>query len=222
MTGAHNRRMDKFNREAVFMADNAADFPGGSPTAALTTTIAANMTEILARDVALTSSFDDKNQTREIKGDARDHLIEKEEEIVTGAHAIGNTAVPGITAQFRMPESRSEPNLIAKATAMFDETAPPLEEMFIAADLSTKFRDELITARDAFQQAIADVESAVGHHAEAVGALSALFRATMELSRQRSALVELKYRTNPGKLAAWLVASHLEKAPKSKPKPPTP
>ena len=112
MNGAHRRRMDKFDREAVFMADNAGDFPGGSPGALITTTIAANMVTILAHDGDLTQTFDDKNQAQEIKGDERDRLLEKESEIVMGATAIGDAAVPGITSQFRMPEPRTERRLM--------------------------------------------------------------------------------------------------------------
>ena len=224
MNAAQRRRMDKLDREAVFMTDNAADFPGGSPGATITTTIDANMATILGNDATLTQSFDDKHQAQDIKGDDRDRLLDKEREIVMGAAAIGDTAVPGITSQFRMPEPRTEQNIIAKATAMFDETAPPLEQKFLDVDLAKLFRDELIAARDAFQTARDNADSAAGQHAEAVGALDELFRVTMELSRQRSAIVKLKYRNNPGKLAAWTVANHLEKAPKKKapPPPPTP
>ena len=222
MTGAHRRRMDKFDREAVFFTDNAGDFPGGSSGATITGAIAGNMTMILAHDADLTQTFDDKHQAQNIKGDARDTLLEKESEIVMGAAAIGDAAVPGITSQFRMPEPRTEQNIIAKATAMHDEAAPPLEDMFINVDLAHAFRDDLIAARDAFQTARAGADSAAGQHAEAVGALDELFRSTMDLSRQRSAIVKLKYRDNPGKRAAWLVASHLEKAPQHAPTPPTP
>jgi hypothetical protein len=82
-----------------------------------------------------------------------------------------------------------------------------------------------------FSAARADWESAMEGHAEAAGAIDALFRDMMAQSRKRSAIVKIKYRDNPGKLAAWTVASHLESAPKRNsgegdstppPNPPTP
>ena len=47
-------------------------------------------------------------------------------------------------------------------------------------------------------------------------ALDALFRDMMALSRKLSAIIKLKFRDNSGKLAAWTVASHLERPPKLK------
>ena len=71
-------------------------------------------------------------------------------------------------------------------------------------------------SENAFQTARDQADSAGEDYGEAVGALDALFRELMEHSRQRAALVKLKYRNNPGKLAAWAIASHLEQPPKKK------
>ena len=221
MIAAHRRRMDKFDREAVFFTDNAADFPVGSPSGVITVAIHDKMVDIMARDADLTETLDDKHQTREIFGDARDVLLGKLRTICMGADAIGDVAVPGITALFNMPTSRTDQSLIAKADAMFAETAPYNDE-FIAVGLETHFREHLIDAKDAFIAARAAVDSAVVGHGEAVGAIAELFRETMELSRQRSALVKLKYADNAGKMAAWAISSHLEKAPKKPQPPPTP
>ena len=90
----------------------------------------------------------------------------------------------------------------------------PHAAKFEAAGLEEADRENLNTFRDNFTTARAEWESASEEHAEAVGTLDALFREMMALSAQRSALVKLKYRNNPGKLAAWTVASHLEAAPK--------
>ena len=219
MIGAHRRRMEKLDREDVFFTDNLDDFKN-PPAFPLTTAIKAKMALILDQDAKLTSSFDDKAQSQEIKGDRRDDLIDRIAGVVLGAKAIGDTAVPGITTLFRMPEQRTEQSLIAKATAMFTETLP-YEALFITAGLDADFRNQLIAARDAFEQARDDANAAAGHHGEAVGAIAELFREVMSISRQRDAIVLLKYNTNPGKLAAWAIASHLDKAPKPTP-PPTP
>ncbi|MDQ2746234.1 MAG: hypothetical protein M3T96_03135, partial [Acidobacteriota bacterium] len=62
-------------------------------------------------------------------------------------------------------------------------------------------------------------------HGAATGGMNAAFRQTMELSSRRDKRIRLKYRRNPAKLAAWEIASHLDRAPKGKggttPKPPT-
>lgn len=147
------------------------------------------------------------------KGNARDHLLEEDEAIVGGAVAIGNVVVPGITAKFKMPRPRTDQNLIADADAKYADTEP-LEAQFIAVGLDTKFRLYLQTARNAFQTARDEANGALEEHGEAVGALESLWREVSVLSRQRAAMVKLKYRQNPGKLAAWEIASHLDRAPK--------
>ena len=57
--------------------------------------------------------------------------------------------------------------------------------------------------------------------AAATAEMSAKVRQGMIKVRILDGIVKNKYANNPGKLAAWLSASHVEKAPKKK-TPPTP
>ncbi len=218
MNDAHRRRMDKLDRERVFVTDNIADFPKNSPVELVSVTINTKATNALSRDAVLVASLGDKSQAMSIKGDRRDNLLEAFREIVLGARAIGETSVPGITSKFKMPNPRTEQNLIATADAFHAETAA-LEQQFIDVGLDADFRAALIIAKNDFQSARDEADSAAEEHGEAVGALEALMREMMAHSRQRAAMVKLKHKNNPGKLAAWAIASHLENAPK---KPTTP
>ena len=218
MNDAHRRRMDKFDREKVFMTDNAADFPKDSPAEKVSVIINGKVTDALAQDATLVSSLGDKSQAQSLKGDDRDILLGKLRDVVMGAAAIGNAKVPGITAKFKMPEPRTEQNLIAGADAFFADTALN-EADFIEVGLDADFRANIIAAKEDFQQSRDEADSAAEEHGEAVGALDALFREMMNISRQRSAIVKLKYKNNPGKLAGWEIASHLDQPPKKTPKP---
>jgi hypothetical protein len=213
MNDAHRRKMDKLDREKVFIAENVSDFPKDSPVERISAAINAKMNETLEKDAQLVSSHGDKTQARSLKENARDALIDHLRGVITGAIGIGNSKVPGITAKFKMPEPRTEQNLIAGADAFFADTAA-FEADFIEAGLDADFRARIVAARDAFQQARNNADGALEEHGEAVGALEALFREMTELSRQRAAMVKLKYKNNPGKLAAWTIASRLEQAPK--------
>lgn len=217
MIAAHRRRTDKIQRENVMIDDNPADFPPESPVGVITVEINTKLEDFLQHDADLVSAHGDKLQAREIKDDTRDNLLEAFREIGLGAVAIGDRAVPGITARYIMPHPRTDQNLISSADAWFADTAPH-EELFKTAGVNPNFRNNLIAAKDDFQQARDDADSADEKYGEAVGALDALMREIMELSRRRSALVKLKYKNNPGKLAAWAIASHLEKPPKRTPK----
>lgn len=220
MNDAHRRRMDKLDRERVFLTDNAADFPKGSAVDNLSVLINAKAADAISRDAVLLSSLGDKSQAMALKDDRRDELIEKFKDVILGARAIGDTVVPGITSKFKIPHPRTEQNLIAGADSFYADTASPLEEKLVEAGLDADFRQQLLDAKIAFQQSRDDADGAAEEHGEAVGALETLFREMMELSRQRSALVKLKYKNNPGKLAAWEIASHLEQPPKKKETPP--
>lgn len=75
-----------------------------------------------------------------------------------------------------------------------------------------------------FQGAGAGRDSGETQHAGASGGMTAAFRKAMELSAKRGKRIKMKYRNNPEKLAAWAVASHLDRAPKrsTPPAPATP
>lgn len=220
MIGAHRRRTDKLDNEGVFMTDNAADFPAGSPGEIVTSLLGPKMAEARVLDAALIVELGEKRAAQEGKEETREEVVNVLRDFARAAIGIGSE-VPGLSAQFRVPDNRSDDNLIAAATAFYDASAP--HEAKFEELLGDKCRTELTKKRDAFMAARAEWDSAVAEHAGAVGALDALFREMMSLSRKRDAIVRLKYRNDPGKLAAWTVASHLERAPKRSAEPePTP
>jgi hypothetical protein len=212
MTDAKRRRMEKLQHEDVHMVDNAADFPADSPVDKVTVVIRPKMAEALVLDARLTQEIGEKRAAQEAKDHSRDLLIDLLRAFATGATAL-NDEIPGIAAQVRVPTNRSDQNLIAAATAIHTVVEPHLEK-FKDAGLTSTDHANLLIFRDDFTNDRNAWESAAEEHAGAVGALDAIFMQMMALSRKRSALVQLKYRDNPGKLAAWTVASHLEHPPK--------
>ena len=212
MTDAQRRRIEKLQRESVFFGDNAADFPSDSPAEKVSALINPKMQQALVLDARLETELGERRAAQELKDDWRDRLLDLLRDYSTAAKGI-DAEVPGITAQFKMPGNRSDQNLIAAATAFF-EASQPHRLKFEEIGMSDSDRNNLIVFRDEFSAARNEWESAVEEHAEAVGALDALFREMISLSRKRSAIVKIKYKNNSGKLAAWEVASHLERPPK--------
>ncbi len=218
MHDAHRRKLDKIDREDVMIADNAADFPNGTKVADYTALIAVEKAKFLAFDAQQTSGFDDRRQAQELYEESRDLLVDLLEEFVLAADIIDDD-VPGTAAKYKMPRPRTDANLIAKSTSFFNDS-PAIEDALEAAGLRKDGRDFLITFRDNFQQAANAHDSAEEKHAEGTGGMDDSMRKMMHYSRRRDKSVRMKYRQNPAKLAAWTVASHLDRAPK--PKPPTP
>ena len=69
---------------------------------------------------------------------------------------------------------------------------------------------------DAFESTFTATASATAEHVAATADTSAKIREGMIAKRILDGVVQNKYNNDPGKLAAWLSASHVEKAPKKK------
>ena len=67
-----------------------------------------------------------------------------------------------------------------------------------------------------------NVASAVADRVEAGAALEDWVLQGMRIRRTLDGIVRITYANNPGKLAAWLNASHIERAPSKPSTPPTP
>lgn len=212
MNDSNRRKLDKIDREDVMIADNAADFPAGSKVAEITAAIALEKAKFLAFDAQQTSGFDDKRRAQAIYDTHRDELVDLLEEFVDAANIVDDD-IPGTAAKYKMPRPRNDANLIAKATSFFNDSAD-IETELEDGGLRHGGRDMLITIRDAFQQAAAEHDSSEEKHAEGTGGMNDSMRKMMSNSRRRDKRVRMKYRDNAAKLAAWTVASHLDRAPK--------
>ena len=219
MNDAQRRKNDKLDREDVFIIDNAGDFPAGSDVAGLTDQINVERGKILQFDADQLTGFSGKSSAQGMYEDRRDKLVDLLDKFQLGGEIVEDD-IEGTAAKFRNKYPRTDQILIARATSFHAESEPIKEEM-AAAGVTSADRAALLTLRDEFQQAAAEHDSSEERHAEATGGMNASFRTAMALSARRAKRVKMKYRDNPAKLAAWTVASHLDRAPK-KAAPPTP
>ena len=220
MNDSHRRKLDKFDREDVMVADNAADFPEGSKVFELTASIAEEKVRFLDFDAQQMSGFAGKRGAQDIYDDQRDDLIDLLEEYALAAAAIDDE-IPGTAERLKMPRLRNDGNLIAAATSFFNDSADIKSELE-EAGVRPGARAMLATFRDAFRQTAARRDSSEEKHAEATGGMNDAMQKMMNYSRSRDKFIRLKYRNNPAKLAAWTVASHLDRTPKSSSKETTP
>ena len=216
MIAAHRRRIEKTDREKIFIIGHPDEFPKGSPVDLISEEVNAKITEFLALDKEIDAKYGGRLQALEIKSDTRDFLVANLLDIVTGAIAIGDETVPGIAHRYRIPYPRTDENLLRVGEAWVNETAAH-ENHFISVGLSPEFRNHLDSARDDFRKALEIVAGMSGEHIEAFARLDAIMRDIMNLTRRRAALIKLKYyKTNHRVLASWSIASYLEPPPKRK------
>lgn len=221
MRDNERRKLEKFEREAAFMTDNAADFPTGSPGAEAAAAHAAIIAEMRASAAQQVSDIGGKAQSIGNKEDALDDMMTIIRNLNRAANAFEDD-LPGSNQLFRMPRNRSQQNLLATARAFHKDSAAPLEAKFITYGLAPTFRDDLAAIIDAVDTAASLADASEGGRAAATVGLTDSARRGMTNSRKLDAIVRITYDGNPTKLAAWTVARHLEKAPKKTVATPTP
>lgn len=218
MTGSERRRLEAFIRIRQFGVDNAPDFPAGSIGAAQFAVIGSVIDEVeqFAGDQA--AGWGDARQTFATKGTARENLREETYDIVETARSM-QYQFDGIEDKFRMPANMSDQNLLATARAFYTESAE-YDQAFQDYGMNKDFRAELLAAIEAFEQSLNPTGSAIDEQVAGTAEIGDAIRQGMIARRILEGVVKNKYRNNVGKLAAWLSASHIEKAPKSSaPKP---
>ncbi len=223
MNDTQKRKLDKGQREEAFMADNAGDFPGGSPGALAATKHTDIISEIQGLAAQQVSGFAGAQAEVDIKDLALETMKEFIDQMNRAANGFADE-IPGSDMQFRKPRNRSQANIRATAQAFHDD-AVPLEQKFIDWGLDTKFLDKLQTAINDYDAAVLAEDTSEGHQAEATGGLRDAFKRLMKNGKKLDSVVRIRYNNNPAKLAAWTVASHLEKPPAKKKAagdPPTP
>lgn len=213
MTDQERYRYEMFIRVRQFGLDNAADFPAASIGATQFDVISAVIDKLDELNAAQSEGFGSAGFAIAGKDTARENLREAMYEIVRTARSMVYE-FPGITELFKMPRNLNDVNMLAAANAFMAEI-PTYQANFVAYGLPFAFNTQLQNDIDAFEASLAPAGTAIDEHVAATAEIGAEIRKGMVARRILDGVVKNKYRTNVGKLAAWLSASHIERAPKS-------
>jgi len=220
MNDNDRRRLEMFGRVNKFGVDNAADFPTGTIAYTLFASLGSITAQVQTDSSDQQSGFSEAAQQYEIKGTAREDLRDAMSQITRTARSM-EYAFDGIWNKFKWDRSLNDENLLAKARAFVTE-ATPYQADFIAYGMAATFITELTTLADALEASFTSTAGAIAEHVAATADAAANVSTGMDIVRQLTGIVKNKYINNPGLLAAWVSASHVEKPPKKKPVPPTP
>ncbi len=207
----HNEiiRSDSFVRIDVFGDENAADFPAGSKGAtlfALIKTITQNLNQKAADQ---SSAKGDSRLGFFSKGTARENvraLMMLISDTVTGGAAY---VVPGLETKFRVPVNRNDNKLLAVARSFLTD-AGLYKDLLIEWGLDADFLEQLTAAVRDFEQSLTTTHAAVGEKVKSTVEIGEEVREGMIIRRQLDVVVRNRYKNNPGKLAAWESARHIE------------
>ncbi len=214
MRDVERRKLDKFEREQAFMNNNSGDFPAGSVGGKAAAVLGEVVKEIhtLAGDQLVGEG--EARQSVAGKDDALDDMWTMIRNMNRAANAFSDE-MPNITDKFRLPRNRSQENTAATARAFITDAAP-IKAKFVEYGLADDFLEQLQADIDAFNDEGTNADSGGEQRAAATEGLLDAAKRGMDISRKLDSIVKIKYQNNPQKLASWRVASHLEKAPKSK------
>jgi hypothetical protein len=217
MNDDNRRRYEMQVRASQLGVDNAADFTGIATTKFAE--LAALVNDVESTSAAQQSGFGEAAQQFEVKDTARENLRDEMSDISRTAKSM-EYAFDGISNKFLFQRNMPDAEMLAKARAWQTE-ALPYEADFVAYGLHIKFILHLTQAADAFEASFSNTASATAEHVAATADEAAKVRQGMIIVRILDGIVRNVYANDPGKLAAWISASHVEKAPKKK-APPTP
>lgn len=212
MNDDNRRRYEMQVRANKFGVDNAGDFSGIGSTKF--NPLDALVGDLESTSAAQQSGFGEAAQQFEVKDTARENLRDVMSDISRTAKSM-EYAFDGISNKFQFQRNMPDATMLAKARAWQTE-AVPYEADFIAYGLHNKFILHLTTAADAFEASFSNTASATAEHVAATADEAAKVRAGMVIVRILDGIVKNRYANDPGKLAAWISASHVEKAPKKK------
>lgn len=201
-----------------FGIDNASDFPPATIVPAQFTLLTTVVNTAESQSADQQAGFSEAAQQYEVKDTRRENLRDQMAAISRTSKSM-EYAFDGIADKFKFQRNLNDEALLAKARAFVVE-AEVYELNFHAYGLPTTFLTDLNTAANAFEASFGETASAQAEHIAATADISAVIRQGMVIVRTLDAPVRNIYVNNPGKLAAWTSASHVEKPPKVTPKPP--
>jgi hypothetical protein len=146
------------------------------------------------------------------KAAARDELRRDMEAISRTARSMAFDT-PGIEDKFRLPRQPKDQEWLNAARA-FAADAQPLAAEFVRRGLPADFLADLASDIESFEQAIIRTTSGRSAHVAATAAIDDLIEDGMKYLRQLDTVVRNIFADDPASLAAWISASHVERAPR--------
>lgn len=213
--------LNTFTRVRDFGAENAADFKAGTPGGDNMAAVGAAVDAMESAGAAQASGA--ASQMTMGKSLALAAIRSRLRAIRRTARAIA-VDDPPVAELFRMPAGSNEQVWLAAARA-FIANATPIQAQFVAYGMRASFLTDLQSDIDEYDAAVAARDAATDAQIAATASIETAVHNGLDALRRLRGIVRNIYDNNPAKLAAWISASHVERAVKKKatqPAKPTP
>ena len=198
-----------------------SDFSAGGAAHQLFADLQAAVTDVEQKAAAYGTGRSDAKHGTQTIGATREALLSDMFSIREAAKVMG------VEEKFPYPPRSHDEELLQMAD-VYAANALPLKAQFIAHEQPSDFLEGLAADKAAFQAAGAARVNAVGDHIAAREELDDALARGVEIVRKLTGLIKVRYANNPGKLAEWTAASHIQRpprrarAPEAPPSPPHP
>jgi hypothetical protein len=204
---------------------HAATFPPTTFAGELFARLSGVISELEAHTTAQDSGRRSAQEGTTSKASARSEVREHLERISRTARAMALT-VPGLEDKFRLPRKPKDQEILTTART-FSTDADPLKAEFIRRGMPATFLEDLEADITAFETSINQKIQGTEKHVTATAAIDDAMERGLNTVRELDPIMRNTFMNDPAKLAAWLSASHVERAPKrakppTQPSPPTP
>lgn len=214
------RKLDMLRRVRDLGAANAPSFPAGSLAAQKFEAVGAIVAEVEALAATQSTGSGAAQAGASAKRAARADLREKMAAVRDTALAL-EEAMPGVSANFRIPRTNGDQALVSAARA-FAAAATPLKNDFLQREMPATFLEDLTAAVARFEIALNEKNASTEKRISATAAIADNLERGLKLVRELDPIVNNKFRGNAATLAAWDSASHVARPPKKTPPQTTP
>ena len=204
------RRYNMLVRVKEFGATHADLFPAGSVGGTTFVELGAAVDGIDVHAVSQASGRTDAQKGALGKATARTALCDAVGAIVRMAGGMA-VADPAVGKTFQAPVNRSNKELVTRARE-FVSSAAPYSAALVARGLPSTFVTDLQSTLSAFEGAVNAHATAKQAHINARANISAAFDAALAVLQQLDPIVDYRIGSDPGLVAAWQSARHVEKA----------
>ncbi len=220
MTDNETRCFEMFLRVKRFYTDEAIAFSSNAFVRSLFDEFDSLIADIQAQADAQAAGRASSRQYTQSKAASREELIRDLTAIYRTARSMSDD-FPGVEEKFRVNPELKDRDLLTFARTAAAE-ALTLKAEFLKRGIRVDFLEDLAADTAAFEQALSNRTEQKHAHVGATASIDDLIDAGLKRVRQLDPIMRNVFEDNTPKLAAWLSASRVERAPRRSKPTPTP
>lgn len=205
---------DMFNRVLDILPVEFADIPAGSEAAAAAADLQVQY-DIVISESAEQSGFEgESKEGTAIRAVARRNIQDYLTTLAQTAKSVSRKN-PGFDKNYPVVSAMDDTELLNTARAVAPKTVED-KDVFIGRGLTVDFLESIGDFITDFDNSQDTSNAAIGQRGASVSDKNAAYEQGLEDVDVLNDFIRNFYRNQPAKLAAWRIASHIERSPKKK------